>query len=338
VGAGEILDSSRAPLLEGIRKARSEVLIATPFISLEVAKEVSLATLAAGAENRMLLTALNDRAVRGGFLSPKALRMLSEAEFEIRSLRNLHAKVCLTDGSAGILGSGNLTTAGLGGKRRKNLELGIELAKPQAAATRKIVAGWWKKAKPVSDAVLDRYSKLAPSHRGGAGGGFGSFLYGDELDLPEQRPSGSTGIWLKMLYHHRRRDQPNWWRKVNWVSDGRPPPSPQKLVNGPRYKVGDLLLFYLVEVGGPVRCCPTVAEVRELPRHDPGFVRANGFPGDELQWPWVTEVEIIDSTSLEKAPDLETIKVEGESTGQHGHLVLQPDQLAAARAIIAAHP
>lgn len=338
MGAGEILDSSRTPLLEGIRKARSELLIATPFLSLEVAQEVSLAALASSAEKRLFLTALNDRAISGGFLSPKGLRVLGDARFEIRSLRNLHAKVCLIDGLAGILGSGNLTTAGLGGKRRKNLELGIELAKPQAAAARKIVGGWWEKATPVSDAAIDRRSQAAPSHRGGAGGGFGSFLYGDESDLPERRPSGSTGIWLKMLYHHRRRDQPSWWREVGWISDGRPPPSPQKLVNGPRYKVGDLILFYLVEVGGPVRCCPAVAKVTELPRHDPSFVRANAFPGDELKWPWVTEVEVIDSTSLEKAPRLTDVNVDSELTRRRGRLVLQPDQLAAARAIIAAHP
>lgn len=324
--------------MEGIRKAQSEVLIATPFLSLEVAQEVALAALASTAEKRMFLTALNDRAISGGFLNPKGLRVLSDARFEIRSLRNLHAKVCLVDGSAGILGSGNLTTAGLGGRRRKNLELGVELAKPQAASARKIVAGWWREAKPVNDAVIDRCSKLTPSYGGGAGGGFGSFLYGDETELPERRPSGSTGIWLKMLYHHRRRDQPNWWRKVSWISDGRPPPSPQKLVNGPRYKTGDLILFYLVEVGGSVRCCPAVAKVTELPRHDPRFVRRNGFPGDELKWPWVTKIKVIDSTSLEEAPDLEDIEVDPKSTERRGRLVLQPDQLAAARTIIAAHP
>lgn len=338
VKAGQVLDSTRRPLLEGIRAAKSELLIAVPFISTEVARDVSRAALASGAGSLRLLTALNENAVRGGFLSPTGLRVLADSGFEIRSARNLHAKVTLVDGTFGIAGSGNLTSQGLGGRKRRNLELGVGLTKSQVTAAEGIVRRWWKESKPVTDAMLEKYEAMAPA-RGQRGGGFGSFVYDDDADdLPQKRPAWSTGLWLKMLYHHTRRDQPNWWRKSKWVSDGRPPPSLENLVSGPRYVVGDLLLFYLVELDGSIRCCPTVAEVTCKPRHDPDYVRENALPGDEHQWPWVTKVEVIDSTSLEKAPDLSTIEVDPESTEQHGRLVLQPSQFAKARAVIAAHP
>jgi len=139
-----------------------------------------------------------------------------------------------------------------------------------------------------------------------------------------------------MLYHHTRRDTPNWWRHVKWISDGRPPPSPEQLVGGPRYEVGDLLVFYLLEKGGPVRCCPAVAEVMGEPTYDPEFVAANGAPGDELQWPWVTKVKVLDSTSLDKAPRLKDLEVAPGSVRQQGRIVLEAGQFEAAKAGIAA--
>ncbi len=337
---GQVLDATRGPLLTGIRNARSELLIAAPFISSEVAEDISRAALASDAETLLLLTALNESAVRGGFLSPAGLHILADSGFEIRSIRNLHAKVTLVDGTFGIVGSGNLTASGLGGKKRRNLELGVYLAKSQVVTAEAIVRQWWKRGKPVSIATLDKYAAMAPAPSRGRrrNGGYGSFVYGDDWEPPARSRGGSTGLWLKMLYHHTRRDKPNWWRKVTWVSDGRPPPSPEKLINGPRYEIDDLLILYLVELGGSVRCCPTLVKVTDNPRHDPKFVRENAFPGDEDHWPWVTDVEVIDSTSLEHAPRLSDIGVEPQSTEQHGRLVLQPDQLALARTAISANP
>lgn len=139
-----------------------------------------------------------------------------------------------------------------------------------------------------------------------------------------------------MLYHHTRRDIPNWWRRVKWISDGRPPPSPEHLVGGPCYEVGDLLVFYLLEKGGPVRCCPAVAEVESKPIYDPEFVAANGASGDELQWPWVTKVKVLDSTSLDDAPTLGDLQVAPQSVRQQGRIVLEARQFEAAKRRIAA--
>lgn len=127
-----MLDATAGPLLDGIRLARDRVVIAAPFLSLAVARDISRAALASGVKTKLLLTALNDNAVRGGFLDPTGLVLLQESGFEIRSARNLHAKVALIDGESGIIGSGNLTTQGLGAKKRRNLELGVRLRPAQA--------------------------------------------------------------------------------------------------------------------------------------------------------------------------------------------------------------
>ena len=331
------MHSARRPLLDGLRRAESRVLIAAPFLSFDVARDISRAALASRAASKLLLTALNERAVRGGFLNPAGLRLLKNSGFEIRSARNLHAKVALFDGAHGILGSGNLTTQGLGGKKRKNLELGVVLSARQVGSAEHIVGGWWQKARPVTSSVLGRYAAMKPAGRSrGIGGGYGSFIYGDDEDLPDERDQRTTGLWLKMLYHHTRKDRPDWWRSEKWISDGRPPPSSDHLVGGPQYEFGDLIVFYLVELEGPLRCCPALAEVISEPRHDPAFVRKYGNPGDETRWPWVTDVRVLDSTSLDAAPRLADLQVDKRATERRGRLVLQPEQVELARAAIAA--
>jgi hypothetical protein len=347
-GSSGIVETTRRPVLQQVREATSELVIAAPFISKGVAAEVSRAALAGCARKRLLLTALNDDAVMRGYLDPAGLRVLAEAGFEIRSIRNLHAKIVLVDGAWGVVGSGNLTSTGLAGKRRRNLELGVVLTSAQVAAARKIAMRWWKLGGPVDEALLKKYQALERSSGSGRRrrGGVGPFINGEEdgeeiPDLGWQRRDGSrprTGLWLKMLYHHTRRESPNWWRRVKWISDGRPPPSADHLVGGPRYEMGDLLVFYLLEKGGPVRCCPAIAEVKAAPRYDPEFVAANALPGDELQWPWVTKVKVLDSTSLDHAPVLGDLDVASQSVRQQGRLVLEARQFEVARKQIAAAP
>jgi hypothetical protein len=55
--------------------------------------------------------------VRTGVLDPKGLRDLTKAGFAVATIPNLHAKVALVDGGWGLVGSGNLTEAGLGSAR-----------------------------------------------------------------------------------------------------------------------------------------------------------------------------------------------------------------------------
>lgn len=337
--SGKVLERAQRPLLKALREAEEEITLASPFISERTADEIARAALVSNATSFRLLTALNRAPVRAGYLSAKGLQLLAGAGFEIRSARNLHAKFLIVDRGFGILGSGNLTTQGLGGERRRNLELGVSLTESQARSSRKIFQSWWRRSEPVDAERLAYYASLPPAPHGGrvTDGGDGAWVFGDDKDMRKLRPGG-TGYWLKMLYHHTRRDRKDWWRKVTWISDGRPPPSPTHLVGGPRYAVDDLLVFYLVELDGQIRCCPALARVKSTPGYNPDFVKTNGAKDDHLRWPWVTEVEILDSTGLDQAPELADIEVSPSSTERKGRIKLNVGQYAAARSHIAANP
>jgi hypothetical protein len=79
------------------RRARAAVDIATPFLSADVATYVVRACDDGQAPRRRLLTAANVAAIEGGYLDPDGIEEFAAAEVELRSLRNLHAKVMLVD-------------------------------------------------------------------------------------------------------------------------------------------------------------------------------------------------------------------------------------------------
>ncbi len=145
--AGALIDSALEELDGALRKSHRSIAIASPFMSLPVADQLIRAADEGRAAKRRLITAINDAAVAGGYLDPRAIEAFVGAGFDVRSLRNLHAKVVLVDDSWGVLGSGNLTAAGLGGG---NAELGIVLSRTQTiAAEKEHFASWWRAAKPV---------------------------------------------------------------------------------------------------------------------------------------------------------------------------------------------
>jgi hypothetical protein len=94
---GTLVEASLDALDTALRTSRDSVRIAAPFLSLPVAQLMVRATRFGSSGKRRLLTALNEPAVDGGYLDPWAITEFERSEFEIRSLRNLHAKVVLVD-------------------------------------------------------------------------------------------------------------------------------------------------------------------------------------------------------------------------------------------------
>jgi hypothetical protein len=329
-----LVQVAREPLLAAVRSAQRKVFIAAPFVSGDVAAALAKGALASTASERRFLTALTEGSVRSGFLNPRGLRKLMDSGFQIASIPNLHAKVALVDNRWGLVGSGNLTNSGLGGRKTANVELGVGLTRSQIQEGWRIAEAWWDAASPVTAADLAPYEQMARARgdRRRSGRRHGrEFPAPEGTEVEDIRRRRSTGLWLKMMYHDTRRNRREWWRNRRWISDGRPPPSDDHLVGGPRYAVGDLLVFYLVERGGPVRCCPAIAEVRGPTRYDPAYVGAHGRPGDADQWPWVTEVRVLHSTSLQDAPTLSDVGVSPSSVRRQGHIKLSESQFAAAR-------
>ncbi len=131
--AGTLLDAGLADMAAALKQARTSISIATPFLSRSVAGQLVRAADESVARRRRLLTALNDQAVAGGYLSIDGIEDFVAANFEVQALYgNLHAKVLITDTHWALIGSGNLTEAGSNGR---NAELGVVLRSP--ASTRR---------------------------------------------------------------------------------------------------------------------------------------------------------------------------------------------------------
>lgn len=301
----------------------------SPFMSKGVADVLAEAAALSDATDRRMLTALVENSVRFGVLDPKGLRRLKSAGFELASIRNLHAKVTVVD-QWGLVGSGNLTRAGLGGTKG-NVELGVVLDGRQVRSAVKIFDEWWRAAEPIEFADIDAFDRIKRV-RGGSRTGK---THGPELPVPEGRelerkraerePAKSgRGLWMKAAYFDPATDQPGWWLRDYWISDG----------TDPGYQVGDLIVLYLGGANSP-RCCPALLEVRAEPVHDPAKVDREAKRGEGLRWPWVTAVECVHDAPIDLAPHPRDFGIDPRSL-QAGYRHLPPERFREAVALIRA--
>jgi phosphatidylserine/phosphatidylglycerophosphate/cardiolipin synthase-like enzyme len=164
LSAGSLVTVTRDELLHQVQAAAATVRLASPFLSKPVSEEIATAVALTRASTHRLLTAATPRSVASGVLSARGLCVLLDAGYEIRSIPNLHAKLSLVDDSWGIVGSGNLTAAGLGGEliARANLELGVRLSARQIGVAIELFDGWWARAGEVTLDALAPYLDLEP--------------------------------------------------------------------------------------------------------------------------------------------------------------------------------
>jgi hypothetical protein len=157
---GSLVPFARGELLRRIEAAQERVWLASPFISKPIASYIVKSASETPASDRKLLTALVGGSVRVGALDPKALLILMDAGFEIRSVKTLHAKVSIVDGDWTLVGSGNLTNAGLGATERGNVELGVILGPSTTTEATAIYSGWWEEALPVPAEKIEEFDAL----------------------------------------------------------------------------------------------------------------------------------------------------------------------------------
>ena len=146
--AGELVTYARTELLARIRGCRAASLAREPVPEQASRRGDRLRGGAGCASERRLLTALVASSVLARVLDPGALETLLDSGFELCSVPNLHAKLSLTDTSWGLVGSGNLTNAGLGSEGRANVELGVNLDAEQIASAAELFARWsgWRRS------------------------------------------------------------------------------------------------------------------------------------------------------------------------------------------------
>ncbi len=326
---GELLGVGLDDLVAALRVARKSVAIATPFLSHQVAALLVRATEQGGARDRRFLTALTAGAVEGGYLDPDGVEEFVAAGYEVRSLRNLHAKALFAD-VWGLVGSGNLTVRGSNGG---NAELGVVLSPAQVKrAVVEHFNPWWKAAEELDLKYLRSLRKrkrpASPERRQREGkGGLFKTDVGEELGSFVDDPTRG-GYWLKVMYGSSNRTKAVHWKGPSWVSDRHTTRASDGTPLGrPTYRLGDHLVIYLSRQG---RACPAVVRVTTEPKFDLDRVRREGELGDDERWGWLTEVEGVAATDLTKAPGLDDIGVNPRSVRQHGHIRLSHGQYRAA--------
>lgn len=281
---------ARRRLLQQVRSAKDRIWLVSPYISAPVAASICTAAAESRASDRRLLTALDARSVQCGVLDPSALSLLRDSEFEIASIDNLHAKFMLVDSAWGLIGSGNLTGAGMGGEDGGgNYEMGVLLTSGQVEVASKIVAGWWSLAGSVSADQIAEYASL-PKFPKSPLGSVGPTIVPpqtaglEEVLAEDAETAASRRYWINPNYHNPNDEK--WWSR-EWVSDA----------GNRSYGKGDLLVIYLGKTNGGPQLCPAVLSVTETCRYDPEFVIEHRDAEAAGKWPYVTKASVIAGVS-----------------------------------------
>jgi hypothetical protein len=301
---GSLVEFARPELVSRVERARRRIWLVSPYITGGIANEIAKAAERSKAQERWLITKLEERSVRSGVLSAKGLLRLRKAKFHVLSLEDLHAKVSVIDGW-GLVGSGNLTEKGLGpkddpaGQKKSNAELGVILAASQVKEAVEHVRDWRRLASEPTAAEIKEFADLPmypppktklkkPSRSVG--------VIGTERlkELLEGPADPDRKYWVDPNYHDRT--NPRWWER-GWVSDRREV----------GIKKDDLLVIYLsTKNRGPAKC---VAVVRALgpAKEDEAFViRERDFEAAE-HWPWVVRIEVVGDVPVADGVSLSVI-------------------------------
>lgn len=291
----------------------NRVLLTSPYLVFDICKRIA----DAAQESRgdwTLVTALDPSAVANGYLSVQGLFQMLDAGVNVRHVDRLHAK-CFIVGSKGILGSANLTGAGLGSSARPNRELDVELDPSQIAEAREAIESWpyrsverddlnklIEQSRALTKTTQEQRDALSPE----------SALHLAETILEDARED-QRSLWLKLEY-----GQPALvgWQKPSWFA------SPKK--GKPGFKPGDLVFICAKDTHD----CYAVVEVTSEPEFQPDdYVKVvhDLDRGAEVRWPWVNR------TIPRLVPaDLMELKLTELGVNEHGlqngHVRLRFDQ------------
>lgn len=293
-----IVDEAGSELYEALDADPGQVTLASPYLSYAVAKE--LAARAADSEySWYLLTRLDVHAAAGGYLSIAGLRFLLDAGVEMRHCPGLHAKAYVVGHRFAMIGSGNLTNAGLGFAQASNRELSVRLPRSQVRRVQRTLDEWWDEGTDVGDDELTALQEQVDSlPRPPRGSRDSRELSNEDLAAVVDQILGDArdtdaGLWIKAV---DGTPDPDDWNPDGWFSS--------HSGNRPGFSPGDLVLLYSKEQSG----CVGVLEVLDDPRHDPEFVTDKIGAASGQRWPWV-------NTARPRLMPLVDVVVSGEEMG-----------------------
>jgi hypothetical protein len=317
----EIIDGNFRVRLEQLLGARRDrTWLAAPFLTLPIAEWIAARPAALHGDRRLLI-AWASRSISSLYLSAHGVEVLQTSGFQVRDLRNLHAKAIIA-GTRAYVGSGNLTGMGLFGR---NTEVGVFTDGRGAASAAKLFEDWWSMADVLTPQEIERAKTLQESLAGQV----------DRERQPGHEPTPSIPVvphyWIKVQY-----DRPTGLRikpgQRHWISDpGNRDANGKRLhrqdgepYGKPSYRIGDFIGLY----PAPTLKVPTIVEVKSVPHFNPKFVQENaegGEPDAGEKWPWVTEVEGKFEASIDNAPDIDQLGIRGPIQWGRPYFTIAPE-------------
>lgn len=311
-----IVESAQCWLEAAFTKLDGPVLLTSPYLTYDACARIA-STAQASLHPFVLVTTLDPSAVANGYLSVKGLGKLLESGVQVRHAERVHAK-CFLVGSRAMLGSANLTGAGLGSSAIPNRELGVLLSEDDAQDARRAVDAWPARVVTRTDladllAKSERLTRepVAPSEEFDAT----TALQLAEQLLADARDPG-RGLWLKLEYGEPALEG---WREASWFA------SPKK--GKPGFREGDLVMICAKDTHD----CYAVVEVARDPERQPAdYVASTAKHDPEAaeRWPWInrTVPRLVPDELMELK--LHELGVSGQGL-QNGHVRLQLDQFTA---------
>lgn len=310
---GRLIDTAEEWFEAAIADPDDDVVLTSPYLAFDVCRRIAEAAQSSES-SWTLVTTLDPSAVANGYLSVKGLRRMLDSGVDIQHVERLHAK-CFIVGHRAMLGSANLTGAGLGSSPTANRELGVALDQEQAASARALIASW--PARTVDqgdlDQLLERSKELTGTER----------TQRDRLDavsalqlaeqLLEDARDNDRSLWLKAEYGDPWLEG---WRQKSLFA------SPKK--GRPSIKSGDLVFICATKTDD----CYAVVEVISDPVERPTDYTEVTDPADVDRWPWVnyTKPRLVPAELMELK--LNELGVNGRAL-QNGHVRLEFDQFTA---------
>lgn len=313
----QLIESATQWLDDAMTNVDGDVVLTSPYLSTDVCRRVASAATGSAVSWRVATT-LDPSAVAGGYQSVHGMELLLKAGVQVVHVDRLHAK-CFVVGSRAVLGSANLTGAGLGSSAHPNRELGVELLADQVEQARAVIAGWPSRLVDLNDLneLMEAAKQLTrPIERGQEGDldAASALRLAEEL-LVDARDA-SRSLWLKLEYGAPGLDS---WREPSYFA------SPKK--GKPGFRPGDLVFICAADTHDAY----AVVEVTSDPEFQPADyaeLTATTDPQGLNRWPWVSRTKprlVPDELMVLKLSEL---GVKGQGL-QNGHVRLAFDQFTA---------
>ncbi|WP_281873135.1 phospholipase D-like domain-containing protein [Brachybacterium paraconglomeratum] len=312
-----LIESAAHWLWDAVAQVDGDVVLTSPYLSNDICQEIASAASGSSRSWR-LVTTLDASAVAGGYLSIQGLKAMLGAGVEVVHTDRLHAK-CFVIGSRAMLGSANLTGAGLGSRPSPNHELGVELDPEQTRHALEVISTW--PTRDVDPSDLDRLEKAAK----------------DLTSVSKQRPDGpldtSSALHLaERLLVDARDPERRLWLKLEYGEpnlDGWRGPSffASSSKGRPSFRPGDLVFICAKETYDCYAVVEVTAEAEFQPEDFAEMV-AIDRPGDLDRWPWVNRTESRLVPDELPGLKLEELRPRGQGL-RNGHVRLSFDQFTA---------